>query len=154
MKKVLISALICVWIFSSCLKGNNNSTMCTYSPCAYVVPTAEVQAVQNYLSANNITATQHCSGMYYTVDTPGTGKAPDICSTVSVRYTGKLSNGTVFDQHSSPVSYNLINLIPAGTNGLPLVSAGGKIHLYIPPSLGYGNQDVHDANGNVVVPAN
>ena len=154
MKKVLISALVCVWIFSSCLKGDNNSTMCTYSPCAYVAGTSEIQAVQDYLTTNSITATQHCSGMFYTIDVLGTGKTPDVCSTISVRYTGKLINGTIFDQQSSPVSYNLTNLIPGWKNGIPLINSGGKIHLYIPPLLGYGNQDVRDANGTVVVPAN
>jgi FKBP-type peptidyl-prolyl cis-trans isomerase FkpA len=154
MKKVLISALVCVWIFSSCLKGNNNSTMCNYSACGFVARTSEIQAVKDYLTANSITATQHCSGMYYTIDAQGTGKTPDVCSNISVRYTGKLSNGTVFDQQSSPVTYNLTNLIAGWKNGIPLINAGGKIHLYIPPSLGYGNQDVRDANGTVVVPAN
>jgi FKBP-type peptidyl-prolyl cis-trans isomerase FkpA len=154
MKKVLISALVCVWIFSSCLKGGNNSTMCTYSACGFVARTSEIQAVQDYLTSNSITATQHCSGMFYTIDIQGTGKMPDVCSTISVRYTGKLSNGTVFDQHSSPVSFNLTNLIPGWKNALPLINSGGKIHLYIPPSLGYGSQDVRDSNGTIVVPAN
>ena len=154
MKKVLISALVCVWIFSSCLKGSNNASMCDYSPCAFVAPTSEVQAVQNYLTANSITAVQHCSGMFYKIDALGTGKTPTICSTISVRYTGKLSNGTVFDQQSAPVAYSLTNLIAGWKNSLPLINVGGSIHLYIPPSLGYLNMDVRDANGTVVVPAN
>jgi FKBP-type peptidyl-prolyl cis-trans isomerase FkpA len=105
-----------------------------------VAPASEIQAVQNYLSSNGLTAVQHCSGLFYTIDNPGTGKNPDACSAVAVTYTGKLTNGTVFDQHGSAVNFSLDGLITAWRVGIPILKEGGRIHLYVPPTLGYGSQ--------------
>ena len=96
MKFFLISALISLTL-SSCLKGDT-SNMCTYNPCYLAAPASEIQAVQNYLTSNNITATQHCSGMFYKIDAYGSGKTADVCSGLSVKYKGQLTNGTVFDE--------------------------------------------------------
>src|SRR5437870_13304542 len=137
MKKLILIPLFLVLILSSCLKS---STSCDFNACAVVAPSAEIQSVQNYLTANSITAIQHCSGLFYTVDNSGSGKAPDACSTVSATYEGKLTNGTVFDQQTSPVSFGLNSVILGWRIGVPALRTGGRIHLYIPPSLGYGNQ--------------
>jgi FKBP-type peptidyl-prolyl cis-trans isomerase FkpA len=134
MKKILFCGCIVLMCLTSCLKG----AKCKYDACAIVAPTSEIQAVQAYLSANSITAVQHCSGLFYTIDNPGTGKSPEACSSVSVTYKGMLTNGSTFDQQSSPVAFNLGSLIIGWKNGLPLLKEGGKIHLYVPPSLGYG----------------
>ena len=134
--KHILSVFALVLILGSCIK----KTKCSYRPCDFVAPSSEIQAVQNYLTTNTITATQHCSGLFYTIDNPGTGKTPDACSSVAVTYTGKLTNGNVFDQQNSPISILLTDVIPGWTNGVPLLKEGGRIHLYIPPSLGYGNQ--------------
>ena len=153
MKFFLISALSSLVLLSSCLKGDT-SYMCTYAPCNVVASTSEIQAVQDYLTSNSITATQHCSGMFYKIDAAGTGKTADICSGISVRYKGLLTNGNIFDEHSTPVSFNLSELIIGWKNGIPLIKSGGRMNLYIPPSLGYGSQDIYDGNGNLSVPAN
>src|SRR5678816_1005024 len=92
--------------------------------------------------------------MYYTVDAAGAGSSAIACSTVGVKYKGQLTNGTVFDQATSPVSFNMGGLIEAWKKGIPLIKAGGKIKLYCPPSLAYGSQVIRDAAGNTVIPAN
>ena len=153
MKFFLISALVIATILSSCLKGDTGY-MCSYAPCSLVAPASEIQAVQNYLTSNSITATQHCSGMFFQIETEGSGKTANICSGISVKYKGQLNDGTIFDQQIAPVSFNLSELINGWKNGIPLIKPGGRIKLYIPPSLGYGNQVVYDGNGNISVPAN
>ena len=136
MKNIILPVFILMVIFSSCLK----STKCDFKACDVVAPASEIQAVQNYLSSNSITAIQHCSGLFYTIDNPGTGKNPDGCSSVSVTYVGKLTNGSIFDQHSSAINFSLGGLITSWRAGIPILKEGGRIHLYVPPTLGYGSQ--------------
>jgi FKBP-type peptidyl-prolyl cis-trans isomerase FkpA len=136
MKNIILPVLIAMFILSSCLK----TPKCSFKACDVVAPASEIQAVQSYLSSNSITATQHCSGLFYTIDNAGTGKTPDGCSSVSVTYIGKLTSGSVFDQQNSAVSFSLTGLITAWRDGIPLLKEGGRIHLYVPPTLGYGSQ--------------
>ena len=152
MKKGILSAITATIILSACIK--DSQTNCRYNSCAVVASNSEIQAWQNYLSTNSITATQHCSGLFYRIENPGTGQVPVVCSNVMVRYKGMFTNGTVFDQSTTVVPLNLTQVITAWKVGVPLLKAGGRIVLYVPPSLAYGNQDVRDLNGNVVIPAN
>lgn len=149
MLKKLIFGIGIIVSFSGCFK--NKEPHCSYDPCAYAAPANEIQAVKDYLAAQGITnATQHCSGFFYVIDNPGTGKQPSACSYVSVNYKGSLTDGTVFDQGTNFQTY-LSNVILGWTNGVPLIKAGGTIHLYIPPSLGYGNQDYGPIPANSVL---
>ena len=70
-----------------------------------------------------------------------------------INYTGLLSNGHKFDEGKN-VAFTLGSLMEGWKKGLPLIQKGGKIKLYIPPSLGYGSSDIKDNNGAVVIPAN
>jgi FKBP-type peptidyl-prolyl cis-trans isomerase FkpA len=145
MKKILVLALSFSLIFAGCSKDDNK---CSYDVCGIVAPDAEIAAVQNHITTNGITAERHCSGVYYTIETAGTGNNPTPCSNVLVKYKGYLTNGSVFDQAVNPVGFNLGGLISGWRSVLPMLKAGGRIVLYIPPSLGYGNR----ASGSI--PAN
>ncbi len=128
-------------LFTGCMKSSDPIDNCSYDTCEVKAPAAEITSVQNYLTANSITATQHCSGVFYRIETQGTGASPDICSYITVNYEGSLTNGTVFDSNTStaaPASFYLYQLIDGWKNTLPMLKEGGRIYLYIPPSLGYG----------------
>lgn len=135
MRALLLSLFITVF-FAGCKKDD----ICDYDPCKIVAPAAEIQAVENYLSSNGITATKHCSGVYYIIESVGTGESPTICSFINANYVGKLTDGTVFDSGSFPQLYQLGGLIRGWVNTLPMIKQGGKIKLFIPPYLGYGGQ--------------
>jgi FKBP-type peptidyl-prolyl cis-trans isomerase FkpA len=138
MKKITLLALLFIFLLSACSKDEN--TKCTYTESSVVAPQSEINAVQSYLATNGITATQHSSGLFYAIDAPGTGVNPVICSGISVLYVGKLTNGTIFDQsNGTPYSNTLGALIVGWQKGIPLIKAGGKIRLYIPPTLAYGS---------------
>lgn len=88
----------------------------------------------------------------------GTQAAPG--SVVSVLYVGKLQDGTVFDSsaahNNEPLKFQLgsqglIAGFQVGVNGM---KEGGERLIAIPPALGYGTQDVKDASGKVIIPAN
>ena len=149
--KRFFAFLSAVALLSSCSKKVDDK--CQYDPCAIAAPAFEVTQLETYLSSNSITATEHCSGMYYTIDAAGSGTSATACSTVGVTYKGQLTNGTVFDQRTT--SFQLNQVIEAWTKGVPLIKAGGKIKLYCPPSLAYGSQVIRDpTTGNTVIPAN
>jgi FKBP-type peptidyl-prolyl cis-trans isomerase FkpA len=109
-----------------------------------------VDSVVAYLASKGITdAVKHCSGMYYKIDTVGTGNTANICSTVTVKYIGQFTNGNIFDQESdTAVAFSVKQLIAGFKNGISLIKEGGVIHLYVPPSLGFGSQQ------NGVIPPN
>jgi len=84
------------------------------------------------------------SGLCYEIVKPGDGAAPKPTDKVKVHYTGALINGQVFDssyQHQppEPAEFQLDQVIPGWTEGLQKISKGGKIRLYVPPQLAYGD---------------
>jgi FKBP-type peptidyl-prolyl cis-trans isomerase len=82
------------------------------------------------------------SGLRYQIVKQGQGAFPKANETVKVNYTGTLVDGTVFDsssQRGEPAEFQLDQVIPGWTEGIQKISKGGKIKLYIPPSLAYGD---------------
>ncbi len=90
----------------------------------------------------------------------GTGAEATPGSQVSVLYTGKLTDGTVFDSSAAHNNEPLVfvlgteGLIPGFQIGVNGMREGGKRLLAIPSALAYGDQDVKDASGKVIIPAN
>ncbi len=82
----------------------------------------------------------------------GTGAEANTGSVVTVHYTGKLQDGTVFDTSvgRSPITFTLGagQVIQGWEQGLQGMKAGGKRLLIIPAALGYG------ANGYGPIPPN
>lgn len=152
MKKILGLSLLVLTLMTAC----NKDESCKLSAPSIVAPASEIQAVKDYLNSKSITATQDPSGVFYVITAPGSGTAtPTICSTLSFKYKGSLTNGTVFgDSNPDAVSAPLSNLIAGWQKVIPIMKKGGKATLYIPPSLGYGPNDVKDGSGKVVIPGN
>lgn len=139
MKNIFLGIIIFSIAGISCAKKD---TVCNLNDSSITASASEIADVQAYLTANSITAAQHSSGLFYKITQTGSGQAvANLCSKVTVKYTGKLTNGTVFDQTSAgaTATFTLGQVIVGWQKGLPLISSGGKITLYIPPSLGYGN---------------
>ena len=108
--------------------------------------------IQQYITDNSLDAQPTGSGLYYVVDNPGNGSSPNINSTVTVAYVGKLTDGTIFDQSSSMgTTFPLINVIQGWQEGIPLFREGGSGILLIPSSLGYGSQAVGGIPANSVL---
>ncbi|WP_333818895.1 FKBP-type peptidyl-prolyl cis-trans isomerase [Ohtaekwangia sp.] len=83
------------------------------------------------------------SGLQYKVVKSGTGKVPKATDNVTVHYTGKLTDGTVFDssvERGQPVTFGVSEVIPGWTEALQLMHEGDKWMLYIPQELGYGER--------------
>ena len=66
---------------------------------------------------------------------------------MSVHYTGKLLNGTVFDssvQRGQPIQFPVGagRVIRGWDEGIMMMKQGGKRTLVIPPDLGYGERGI------------
>lgn len=87
----------------------------------------------------NVIATE--SGLLYEIVEMGDANvmAKDLSDEVFVNYKGTLKNGEVFDENDS-IRFRLGQVVQGWQEGLQLVGKGGKINLWIPPHLGYGQQ--------------
>jgi FKBP-type peptidyl-prolyl cis-trans isomerase FklB len=77
------------------------------------------------------------SGLQYEVVKKADGAQPKPTDVVTVHYTGKLTNGTVFDssvERGSPIDLPVSGVIPGWVEGLQLMHVGEKYKLYIPPN--------------------
>lgn len=131
MKKYLLLLSALIIGISSCKKDSS-----TFNAAAQAA--TDDGLIKTYIAANNINATKDASGLYYSVVTPGTGEYPTSSSTVSVNYSGKLLNGSVFANLSNLTS-PLSGLIKGWQIGIPHINTGGRILLIIPSGLAYGN---------------
>lgn len=85
------------------------------------------------------------SGIQYEVLKEGNGKQVSTSSTESIRihYHGTLTNGKVFDssvEKGKSILFKLTGVMKGWQEVIPLMEEGEKIRAYIPPYLGYGNQ--------------
>ena len=83
------------------------------------------------------------SGLAYKIIKKGTGAKAEAGKTVSVHYTGKLSNGTKFDSsydRNQPIEFELGRgrVIKGWDEGISLLNVGSKATFIIPPDLAYG----------------
>lgn len=82
------------------------------------------------------------SGLRYEIVKPGEGAFPKASDTVKVHYVGTLIDGTEFDssvKRGEPAEFPLEGVIPGWTEGLQKINKGGKLKLYVPPHLAYGD---------------
>lgn len=96
------------------------------------------EIITDYLDENNIDAEKHVSGLYYRITQEGNGQHPNATSYVEVNYKGYLLDGEVFDQGT--IERPLSIFIQGWQIGIPLVSKGGSIQLFVPSYLAYGRQ--------------
>lgn len=83
------------------------------------------------------------SGLVYEIIEAGSDVKPMATDTVVAHYKGTLPNGTVFDSsfdRGEPAEFPLNGVIKGWTEGLQLIGEGGKVTLYIPWELAYGEQ--------------
>jgi FKBP-type peptidyl-prolyl cis-trans isomerase len=114
----------------------------SFTSCSEDFRTKDEERIQQYIQENNLTVIEAQDGLYYTMDVIGTGVQPSgVYSTVTIHYTGKLLDGTVFDSSTggNPFTSSLTNVIKGWQYGVPYFKVGGKGKLLIPSHLAYGS---------------
>ncbi|HXS36230.1 MAG TPA: FKBP-type peptidyl-prolyl cis-trans isomerase [Flavipsychrobacter sp.] len=111
--------------------------------------TAEDKTLQDYFTKNNIKAQKTASGLYYSIQTEGTGDVLKKGDSVSINYVGRTLDGHIFDTntdsskgHFKPLVFpiGVGRVIPGMDEGMQLLKKGSKATLYIPSYLAYGPQ--------------
>ena len=133
--KLLAGAALGVLAVSSCTKKQDTMTAST--------------------SAETTTAAPAAGGSSLKIDEVQAGKGAEAVAgkTVSVHYTGTLTDGKKFDSsvdRGQPFKFVLGQgqVIPGWEQGIQGMKVGGKRKLTIPPNLGYGERGA----GNVIPP--
>mgnify|MGYP000606976135 CR=1 FL=1 len=141
MKYIICLALVLVSI--SC--GNDNEEQVNYTA-------QNEEEITTYIAENNLTAQRSSSGLYYIIDTPGTGVQPNTNSNVTVAYKGYFTNQSVFDESNSDgISFSLQQVIKGWTEGITYFKEGGSGVLLVPSHLGYGSSGRGNIPGGAVL---
>jgi len=93
------------------------------------------------------------SGLKFVDEVEGTGASPETGQTVTVHYTGTLTDGKKFDSskdRNEPFSFTIGvgQVIKGWDEGVASMKIGGKRKLTIPAELGYGSRGA----GGVIPP--
>ncbi|GGD56585.1 FKBP-type peptidyl-prolyl cis-trans isomerase [Croceicoccus mobilis] len=88
-------------------------------------------------------------GLEVTTLSEGTGGSPTLDDVVNVNYTGKLPDGTVFDQGEGAV-FPVKGVVPGFRDALLQMKKGGRYEVYIPSDQAYGAEGA----GNGAIPPN
>lgn len=103
---------------------------------------AEMKEVLEGMAAlGEVTQTE--SGLHYVMMKKGEGPNPTLESKVKVHYAGTLTNGTEFDssyKRGTPAEFPLGNVIQGWQEAVQLLQPGGKMKVYIPYELAYGER--------------
>lgn len=126
-----------------------DSTAKAYFDAAFKQTIAERDAAnrkagEDFLAANKAKpgVKTTASGLQYKVIKEGTGATPKVTDDVTVKYEGRLIDGTVFDSSykrpGETATFKPEQVIKGWTEALTMMPVGSKWELYIPQELAYG----------------
>jgi FKBP-type peptidyl-prolyl cis-trans isomerase len=143
----LIVLAVVAYVVTACAKKEQETQS---AATAVASPSAGTSATAASAASNVVTTS---SGLKYEVLREGNGPVAKAGQTVSVHYTGWLTDGTKFDSsvdRGQPFSFALGagQVIKGWDEGVAGMKVGEKRKLTIPSDLGYGQRGA----GNVIPP--
>jgi FKBP-type peptidyl-prolyl cis-trans isomerase FkpA len=108
--------------------------------------------IQAFVTSKGLNMTKDPSGVWYSVSVPGTGDVPiAINSTIQAAYTGRFTDGTVFDSNTD-ASFIVSETIGGWGKVIPgRLRKGGKMRMIIPSRLAYGQSGRGTVPGNAIL---
>ncbi|MDA3943884.1 MAG: FKBP-type peptidyl-prolyl cis-trans isomerase [Bacteroidetes bacterium] len=105
------------------------------------------EKLQKYIDDEGITVEPTASGLYFVEQERGSGRLAKAGQLVKVHYTGRLTDGTVFDsslERGQPIEFVLGEgkVISGWDEGIAMMRKGGKAMMVIPFDLAYGERAV------------
>lgn len=113
--------------------------------------------IVNYAIDEIIPLQRAQSGLFYRILSQGGGQPLKWGDYVTAHYKGYMLNGKVFDssyRKDRPMQFYIGNMIDGWNEGLQLVNEGGRIQLFVPSPLGYGEKGIPDGKDGYVIPPN
>jgi len=147
MKKLIISVLLILSVFAGfALSQTRKSVPVRRTKTTIVkriVPTIKTVPSKTVIVTKKSAAVTTPSGLTYIITQPGTGAQLKAGDTVTVHYTGLLTNGLKFDSsldRNEPFPFLLGagKVIKGWDEGLQKLRVGDHATFFIPPALGYG----------------
>ena len=140
--KICVYLLFAVLLVFGCKKIENTSN----SP---VQEALLIRQWVNTMKKNNFVVDSLSTGVYYIIESIGTGAFVQAGNNITIGYTGQFLDGSTFDASSS---YTYVHkgaysrMIPGWEDAVEKLSKSGKGIFLIPSSQAYGS------NGYMVVP--
>ncbi len=146
MKSILsVSVLVFCLLFAGKLFGQSQASI-------------DDKVLQDYFAKNHIKATKTPSGLYYTINKPGSGDNCKRGQAVTMLYYGYTLDGKRFDGNMEKDTYKpagnafTFNLgqhqvIAGWDEGVALLNKGSRATLYLPSGLAYGARGAGGAIG-------
>lgn len=100
--------------------------------------------IEAYIQDKNLNVQKTSSGLYYILNSSGSGATPSANSNVTLGYKGYFLSGEVFDQ-SSNATFNVSQVVSGFGEAVRLLKPGGSGTFILPSRLGYGNR----GSGNI-----
>ena len=116
----------------------------------------ETTLSQSSVSGDTITLN---TGLRYIEGAAGAGIPAEWCVPLATHYTDYLADGTRLDSSHDfdlPLTFTpgLGDLIEGFEQGVIGMRVGGTRRLIVPPHLAFGSQELRNAAGEIVIPAN
>lgn len=106
------------------------------------IDSEKTEEIKSYMSSHNLTAEPTESGLYYIETKAGKGNDLVAGDSVSILYTFKLANDTVFDSSDgkTPLYCIVGQMFPGLNEGLSKMKRGGKATLIMPYKIAFGDR--------------
>ncbi|MCO6493962.1 MAG: FKBP-type peptidyl-prolyl cis-trans isomerase [Phaeodactylibacter sp.] len=112
-------------------------------------------AIVNYAIDELIPLERTRSGLFYRILEEGEGEKLQWGDYITAHYKGYFLDGRVFDssyRRDKPLRFYIGNMIPGWNEGLQVIAPGGRIQLFVPSPLGYGEKGLPDGKEGFLVP--
>lgn len=111
------------------------------------------KTIQKFVMKSGLNYEKSESGLYYLIEKEGEGEFIKFTDEVSFRYTGKLLSGKTFDGRykRTPITFEVSKLIEGWKEGMMYLKKGGKAKLIVPPTLGYGDNQLPEIPANSIL---
>jgi FKBP-type peptidyl-prolyl cis-trans isomerase FkpA len=102
------------------------------------IETAQLDSIQDYVSAKNLVCQKTASGLFYSEIVAGNGSSPYSYSTVTIDFTRRYLNDTLIKSVTGiEIQLGDNKAVPGLEEGIKIMKYGGEALLIMPASIGF-----------------